>query len=609
MVYIFDSKLLNRVVILWSNGGNTKTNREWTANASHPLKRGTQPPVTASGGAMTENTGFQHRQDGHQAEERNKASSRPSGSGSHGRPTDAGVVLRRRSDPNAPGSWRIAPLRSRPNTSNVDTKDRIPGRPFSPNVDIKDVKDGTPIQPNVDTKERPASVPFRPFGNNTPKRPAATSTPSNVDIRNDENWSSIPIPQEKAIPTRLRDHDISRHSGPSGPSPEVLKKLREATKRRVADRARARGRDPGAGSVEVNEGVTRSAKTHEQYLERGRSLVKRYQKETGQEHSSLNSLDPLEFTNWFFSLKPTVKPTTWRPYRQSVKAILASIPHDNTEAALALIEADIVEIEMTDQPLPKNQSSSNVEGSRKKLPRKTSALKEKRFPKADFDKVISFLRHFSRSKLAPVLLDWMIAGITTGLRPIEWAATDLEIREDQNAPNGRHVWLYVLNAKSTNGRANGVVRTIDLSSFSDDTLSAIQSMSSQGASWLANGEYDTVQSQVSQLLYSTSQRLFSGRKRVYSLYSLRHQFIANAKSYQKPEEIAAIVGHGVTVTAAENYGKKRSSWGPDEIPEKPSAVADEVATVRQSLEFYENRIKLQEQAGLIRPSKRPAPKE
>lgn len=550
---------------------------------------------------MTDNASFQPRQDGHQPKTEAKAFSRPTGLGiKQNKPTDAGVVLRRSPDPNAPGSWRVAPLRPRP--SNVDIKDNRAGSPIPSNVDIDDIEFGIRSHSNVDTKDDNSSNPRHGNQGAGLNRPSSLASNPNVDTR--AGYEAAPKLPSRPVPTKLREFDKSNFSGPSGPNLEVLRKLREATKQRVTDRAKSRGRDPGAGAVEVNNGLTRSAKTHEQYLERGRSMVSRYQKETGRDQGSLQNLDPLEFAKWFFSLKPTVKSSTWRPYRQAAKAILSSIPHDNTEQALALIDADIVEIEMTDQPLPKSELVSNFEGDRKKLPRKTSARKEKRFPKVDFDKVVSFLKHFSRSKLAPILVDWMVAGISTGLRPIEWATTDIEIREDQNAPGGRRVWLYVLNAKATNGRANGVVRTIDISNFTDETLRAIRNMSANGAAWLSNGEYDTTQSQVAQLLYSTSQKLFTGRVRVYSLYSLRHQFIANAKSYQKPEEIAAIVGHGVTVTAAENYGKKRSSWGPDEIPERPNAVADEVATVKQSLEFYANRIKLQEEAGLIRPNRR-----
>lgn len=547
---------------------------------------------------MTEETSFQPRQDGLQTEKAKPAFARPSGFGS--KPADAGVVLRRSPDPNAPGSWRVAPLRRPP--SNVDTEDRQAGRPTFTNVDTEEKGNGHRPSSNVDTAPAQGSRPssFAP----PPKRAFATPSSSNVDTEDDYQLAPMPMKSSNVVPTKLRDFDKSRTSGPSGPNSDVVRRLREATKQLVVDRAKARGRDPSAGSVEVKNGMTRSEKTQEQYLERGRSLVKRFQREAGLSQGSLLDLDPLEFSKWFLSLKPNVKPSTWRPYRQSAKAILSAIPHDNTEAAMALIDADIVEIEMTDQPMPKSELISNFEGDRKKLPRRTSARKEKRFPKGDFDRVISFARHFSGSKLAPILIDWMTAGIATGLRPIEWATTDIEIREDPSAPKGHRIWLYVLNAKSTNGRANGLARTIDISNFSDETLRAIRHMSENGGDWLSNGRYATYQSQVAQLLYSISQKLFVGRSKIYSLYSLRHQFIANAKSYQTPEEIAAIVGHGVTSTASENYGKKRSSWGPDEITERPNAVAEEIATVKQSLEFYENRMKLKEAAGLLQPNRR-----
>src|SRR3546814_20992999 len=58
-----------------------------------------------------------------------------------------------------------------------------------------------------------------------------------------------------------------------------------------------------------------------------------------------------------------------------------------------------------------------------------------------------------------ILMDWLVAGIWTGLRPAEWRSTDLEMREDPPAPFGRRAWLYVINAKATHGRGNGMIRS------------------------------------------------------------------------------------------------------------------------------------------------------
>lgn len=501
------------------------------------------------------------------------AASRPPG-----RPRPSGVVLPRLPDADRPGSWRLAPPPPRPPArrppSIVDAVDGE-GRPSggsgksSPIVDATD--EGGAAFSIVDAGDEEFGLPARP----------------DMGLR--------PPP----VPTRLRGPAERRHAdGPSGPDEDRLRDLRDANRRKLADRARARGRDPGAGSREVAPGVTRSAKTHEEYLRRGRMLVTRYRRQRGLANTSLDSLDPVDFANWFLSLKPTLKSTAWRPYRQSAKAILESFPLEGAETAIAMIEADVPDGTSTTEGETEAASTQD----RGKMPRRTSALKEKRFPKADFDKVVAYLRHFSRSGLAPVLADWLVAGIWTGLRPVEWQATELEVREDRSAKLGRRAWLYVLNAKSTNGRGNGVVRTLDVSGFSDDALRAVRRMSEAGSGWLLSGTFDTMQSQCAQLLYATSEKLFGRGGKVYALYSVRHQFVANHKAIRKPEEVSALVGHVVTTTAAENYGRRRSAWEPHEVEEIPDPVPEEVATVRKQLQFYEERMRLQRLAGIGEPS-------
>jgi len=421
----------------------------------------------------------------------------------------------------------------------------------------------------------------------------------------DDLSGALPRPTEDQsipVPVRLKGPTEVKTAGPSGPDSDRTRRLREAHKGKVAARALARGVDPGAGSVPSTNGTTRSEKTHNQYLERGRMLVRRYRRELDLGTSSIDGIDPTEFVNWLFSLKPNLSRATWRPYRQAAKAILTSIPHDDVEAAIAMIDADIAEASAAS--VTDHATEDKPETRKDGIPRRTSGLKEKRFPKKDFDRVLAYLRYYSRSRFAPVVGDWMIAGITTGLRPIEWRATDIEVKEDPAAPGGRWVWLYVLNAKATNGRGNGLVRTIDISSFSEATIDAIRRMSERGAQWLIDGVYDSMQSQCSQLLYAVCEKLFSARNKTYALYSLRHQFVANAKSIYRPEEVSALLGHVVTDTAVENYGRKTSSWGPEEIVERAEPVPEEVSTVRQRLRFFEERVRLQQAAGLIADGKK-----
>lgn len=394
--------------------------------------------------------------------------------------------------------------------------------------------------------------------------------------------------------------------GRSGPDGERFKQIRAAHRNKVAERAKRDGRDPGKGSKESVAGMTRSSETQENYIKRGMNLMKRYVRHITPAESALGNsgfdspdvINPVQFAHFVLSLKPDLKSSSWRAYRQSAKAVIESLPHDDVDRALALFDADF------NEPETPEKVSKTKDKSGRGLTRKTSALKETKFPQAHFERALAYLTKFSNSKYSLILADWMVAGITTGLRPIEWQATDVEVIEDPNAPDGRWVWLYVLNAKATNGRGNGLVRTIDISDFDDETIGAVSRMSNRGLTWLKDMSYDHHQSQCSQLLYYVSDKIFTapglGRKKSYCLYSLRHQFIANMKAIKKSEEVSALVGHIVTETAHANYAKSRSAWETDELIGIPSAVSEEVATVRETHKYFEQRMRDRVEAGLSR---------
>jgi hypothetical protein len=266
------------------------------------------------------------------------------------------------------------------------------------------------------------------------------------------------------------------------------------------------------------------------------------------------------------------------------------LPSFETAQALDLLERDVV-----DRSRPEREAPAKGE----KLDKRSSALKEKRFPAEDYDRVQTYLRTFNRSKLAPVLADWLRAGILTGLRPTEWKATDLEVREDMGTAYGRRAYLYVLSAKATNGRGTGLVRTLDLSAFNDEDLGTVRRLVDQARGWLEEGRYAEVQGQCSGLLYGALEKIWPTRRYHYTLYSCRHQAIANWKALPlQPAEIAAIVGHGVTSTASEHYGKRRTSWPVGRVPPPPRSVPEELAVVRDRIRLFERRLELEVRAGL-----------
>jgi len=507
----------------------------------------------------------------------------------------AGVVIRR--SPPSPGLGPAAWPISRPLPSNVDIVDRS----TASGVDQR--RAGTNPSSNVDTMDNSEPRVTRPVPL-PPKRPIpkpassynvdmldSGQRPARIDAGSATRSVSIPpIP----IPPRP-DKPAER----TGPDEARFLAVVESRKQMLFDRAAARGRDPNAGALmsPVAQGKTRSRKTHEDYLRRGESLMERYKRFASLTHLPAEAIDPVDFVNYCFSIKPTIKASAWRPYKQGIRTVLDTLPHERTSEAINLLDADINE-----DTGEKKKKPINPDADPRQAIRKRSADKEKRFPKKHFDQVLSYLKMFARSKHSAALVDWMVATIATGLRPIEWASTDFEVREDATMPNGKAVWLYVLNAKATNGRALGLVRTLDLSYCSEDTIAAVRRMSERGFAWLRDGEFDAMQRQCSQVLYKACDAISSLKGKTYCLYSLRHQFVANSKSLYKNEEVSAMCGHLVVDTAVANYGKKTSAWAPEEIRDRARPVENEVAMVQPRITYFKQKIAHQIEAGLIKAS-------
>lgn len=231
------------------------------------------------------------------------------------------------------------------------------------------------------------------------------------------------------------------------------------------------------------------------------------------------------------------------------------------------------------------------------MAKKTSSMKEKKFPKAELDVVFAHLQYKSRSRMVPILRDWLEAPVHAGLRPIEWRAIAFQTYQDPKTRK-QYNWLYVRNAKATNVRGNGVVRTLDLSDLPTPVLNAIHRISERGLTWQEENRFDNVKSQVAQLLYTIGEDIFPRRKKHFSLYSCRHQFVANMKSVLTPAEVSALSGHVVTKTARQSYGRTQSAWSLEDIGPHARLVPDEVATVQQSADFYEDRVEKLKLAGV-----------
>lgn len=367
-----------------------------------------------------------------------------------------------------------------------------------------------------------------------------------------------------------------------GPPPEHLLMLREAARQELARAAGVDSDQAGSGSPEAPGTL---ASTIERYNYQGKVLLKRYMREMEIPLDTPGYVDPESFVDWFLAQKTGYKPSTWRHYRRAVITVVEANPHDNREAALSRLSFDVDEVRSGDEYKRRKAAAqeSGESGSR------SYREKLKFIPDQDFYRIcFAAGQSLKSSQLGGDLKDWLKAGVKTGLRPSEWKATSVVQETDPEAFLERRIYLYVINAKNTNGRSNGVVRTLDLTAMTDDDVVTIMRHSDRAARKYREGAFDEWMKSCSKLLERICDRMYRKKgetraSRSYSLYALRHQFIANMKdSYpDNPEWVSAMAGHSVVETAKSHYAKRRSSWAPDKIGPLPRPVDEEVATIRR----------------------------
>lgn len=297
--------------------------------------------------------------------------------------------------------------------------------------------------------------------------------------------------------------------------------------------------------------MSKILKTETEYRKRSIQLIKKAMKELGIKKE--DNLDMRQFVVWLANKRPTISRPTWRQYKSSVIYFLEQLDSEDSVYAL--------------EYLREQDSSGCVLKSDK-----TSSRKLKKISLSEWEKIENYLKS-NNGKWFANLHDWLKAGLLTGLRPIEWKNTKFFLYQDKIPA------LLVENAKHTNGRGNGAVRTLLLEDLSIQELKTIKDHLSNVRTFTSIGEdgYDFFYSGCSFTLHKICRKIWPRRLKHITLYSTRHQFSANAKSSGFSKcEVAAMMGHAVDITATIHYGKKIS--GNDSVLIKP--VKEEVDTVK-----------------------------
>ncbi len=288
-------------------------------------------------------------------------------------------------------------------------------------------------------------------------------------------------------------------------------------------------------SSDGQNGQQISRQTMDAYRDRSNALFERFSTETG--ISFDESHMPLaDFSDWFLRLKFQISPSSWRSYRSAILFAFSRLAGDEPIIAAGLISS------VAEEEKPEKDISRVI----------------KHIPFDDFEKIL-WECHRTSSDATTELSHFMRAAIRCGLRPIEWAFSEIRFIRDDKAPFGRQAWLFVCNAKASNGRANGPVRAINLSSVEDRFIDPIvETVKTAHLSFEINGTVDTWIGRMRRLMRYYCEKTSTPH---YTPYVLRHQAIANWKSIYSAAQVAALAGHAVPETATTHYGRQRDAWG------------------------------------------------
>lgn len=309
---------------------------------------------------------------------------------------------------------------------------------------------------------------------------------------------------------------------------------------------------------------SRIPKTEHGYAIKALQIRSRAARELG--YFSPYSVPPLTIVDHLIGRKPTIGRNTWKQYKNALRSHFQSLAIE-TDDSVAAEELRAAITALDAEP----STGAMKHGTR------TSATKQKHFKRADLDWLLEYLTaNLGRHKFANALRTWLLASRVTGLRPIEWEHAGL------TEVAGRRC-LIVKNGKATNGRANGEFRTLDLSLATAADMDAIQEMLAMLEGYQREMSFERLQFLLTKYMNRATRSCFGRRKKYPTLYSMRHQFAADAKfSGLSKSEVAAILGQATDETAGTHYARAVSG----ESSVRVSPVSGEVQRVRKKARTF-----------------------
>lgn len=250
-------------------------------------------------------------------------------------------------------------------------------------------------------------------------------------------------------------------------------------------------------------------------------------------------------------LEPRVQPSTARQYRAAVKFAIESEPGPLDEEALAILMPEMSEVQEEKQQMLTQLRAAlltELRGSQQRA----EYLSER-----DWQTFLAAL-NASKNLWGRITALWFACTLITGLRPCEWERAKMQDKT-----------LVVVNAKATQGRAHGPIRTLDLGKADANTVVLLEKFlrivaAHQGVAFadMYNG--------VRNLITKVARDVLSPRKRYPTLYTARHAFSSKAKTVFTKQQVAALMGHASSETASRHYAAARHARGGSPLEVEPS---------------------------------------
>ena len=293
----------------------------------------------------------------------------------------------------------------------------------------------------------------------------------------------------------------------------------------------------------MTEEKTRIDKTESNYLNRAKSIINRYQIK----HKQRFDKEPTAFCNYLIEITSGKTQSNLRQIKASCAFYASSLGFPDLAMQISELQSE--------------QATSKSEGN------KTSSQKKKFITFEEEQIIHNYLLKEIKSGVdcsywnKPTFV-FFKAGLSVGLRPSEWQGSELLTEVNDDCQEMTPPILKVKNGKHTNGRSYGEYRYLGVSTLKPIEMAMLKEALAKSKNPKNSvGEpisWDEYYTGMKGRLYNITKRLFPKNKKRPTLYSCRHQMIANMKlSGYSLVEIACISGHLTDVTASEHYGKRR----------------------------------------------------